>query len=1052
MPVSVHIPSRVVVDARALLERRGCVEEALRAALGRALTRARAEVLDARGGYVGVRLHAPQFSWTGDDLPSVNAEARARTEARLAAIVSELGAASVAAPPAEAEEKGTTTAAGATSEQLDERRYMRLLRTYMLPSYQDGGEEQMVPVEGTRPGEAEPVWGWVWETFEFIDGNLNEDELFDTLRIDLEAQDRSLPTSGYMGVIFKVPTGQVAFVIWRFPDRQLFTRRVITLSGLRRYEVVGQGNQRRYEARETELPVEALYRVQWGGNGADEQQRLESLTAHWRQFLEPPLREAVRQETPNLNQAEIDGIVEHALEQQMTQLAATHRNATGFLRLLAHGEPHLLGINTADYDGPIPQDFDVELLPLAIVGRVERAREETGQGETEGRGGTGRGGGRSGGQRTRGGAVYTGEVAEGEGHMFPLLDPGGETVELSCDPFEGEPALGDLGEDGDDLRRIMEDIAQRLEITTCEYAGRFALNAAVTIGVRAAAVGSASGSDEQLTHTVAAPGGTGNLGAVEFTPIASPSVQLMRHLASTAPLMSRLVNRIMAAYYRPEHRGKFGEGFSGTLASWELHFRIALADRMNESVGLIFIMTCRVLLLQLLRSSRANIQTRLLPQNLDAYAAIFTSTMLPHLQRVEELTQLRDRLRAFQRIIESGNTMLLSQLGNITTGQPAVPSATWQDAQVAVVNAITRSLTPAGGRPGEFVRVDGRLGVRDSQGQPWTMDRLESAIVMRRGMLESIDPFVKQFTDLDDVMQRFRRAGNSVRGVRGVLSGILEEMLTHNGEITSQVESSWEYAFKAGRIQESLPGATVPGAPYALQGIHLLVHQQIGEFFRGDSYYPQGIHALFSAELGMASLLAFFEFTGMAALSVLCAPLAFAIGVGLALHQYEEARERQHLYQSLIDPEQVLTYAEVEAELFAAQLGLALAFIPEAGSILRGGRTAVRAAVRTGSVIAGARVAGRILRRRVSREMAERLAEGLMNAFVREMITNAVIDQVMQRVLEPVIQAVSREASVTGPVGGLAGATRVQAMLEEELRGASAQREGAATPTPRVRH
>lgn len=1061
MPVNVHIPARVVVDARALLERRDSVEEAFRAALGRALKRARAEVLDARGGFVGARLHVPQFSWTGDDLSSVTAEARARTEAMFADIVAELGAAGVANAARDGDEaRAASASARATSELLDERRYTRLLSTYMLPSYNGGGAEELVPVEGSRPGgDTEPVWGWVWETFELSNGNINEDELFEAMRINLEIQDRSLPTSGYLGVIFKEPGGRVAFVIWRFPGRQLFTRRAIALTGLRRYELVGAGSGRHFEPRETELPVEALYRIRWGGAGGDAQRRLESITAHWRQFLEQPLREALRQQAPTLNHEEREGLVGRALAEQVTRIVASYGDANGFLRLLVRGEQHLIGIHTDDYEGPIPEDFDVELLPLAVVGRVERARPETGEGETEGSGGSGRGRGRdSEGAQARGGFVYTGaDAAAGEGSLFPVV-AGGEPVTLTCDPFEGEPTLADLGTDGDDLRQIMQDIAYRLQIPLCDYAGRFALNAAVTIGVRAAAVGTASVREEELTHTVAAPPGGGNLGAVEFTPIPSLSIQLMRHLAGVSPLMSRLVNRIAAAYRRPEHRGRFGEGFSGNVVSWELHFRIALHSRMNEAVGLIFVMTCRVLLLQLLRSSRDAIQTRLLPQNLDTYAALFTNTLLPQLRQLDELMLLRDTLRNFQRMYDSGDPMAMLMVVNVASPDAsATPSATWQDARTAVVNSLTPAAPGGGrpGRPGEFVRVNGRLGVRDNQGQVWTMDRLESALVMRRGLLESIDPLIKQFTDLGDVLERFRIAGvftgGDVNGVRAVLSSILQEMLRHNAEITTHAQDSWQYAFKAGRIQESLPGATVPGAPYMLQGIHLLTHQQIGEFFGGDSYYPEGLDALFSAELGLASLLVFFEFTGLTLLGVLCAPLAFAVGFGLAAHQVVEAYEREHLYQSLIDPELVLTHAEVEAELFAAWLGFVLSFIPEAGSILRGGRTAIRGALRTGSVAVGARLAGRAVLRRASRDLAERLAEGLLQSFVRDMVTNAVIDQVAQRLLGPLVQSVAREASVTGPVGGLAGAQRVQAMLAEELRNIGVQPEGT-TPTPHVRH
>jgi hypothetical protein len=117
-------------------------------------------------------------------------------------------------------------------------------------------------------------------------------------------------------------------------------------------------------------------------------------------------------------------------------------------------------------------------------------------------------------------------------------------------------------------------------------------------------------------------------------------------------------------------------------------------------------------------------------------------------------------------------------------------------------------------------------------------------------------------------------------------------------------------------------------------------------------------------------------------------------------------------------------------------LGLALSFIPEAGSILRVGSYGVRAVSRAG-VVGGSRIVGRYVARRITREMVEALSRNLAAAFAREVITNVVMDQVIAAVMEPIIREVEREATITGPVGGSAGATRVRQMLLAERQAAS---------------
>jgi hypothetical protein len=177
---------------------------------------------------------------------------------------------------------------------------------------------------------------------------------------------------------------------------------------------------------------------------------------------------------------------------------------------------------------------------------------------------------------------------------------------------------------------------------------------------------------------------------------------------------------------------------------------------------------------------------------------------------------------------------------------------------------------------------------------------------------------------------------------------------------------------------------------------------------------------MFSGELGKKSLIDFFEFTGLVFLSVVCPPAAFVVGVGLALHTMAEAEDKAALYGALIDPEQIISRAEVEAELFAAKLGLALAFIPDAPAIAKGGIVGARVALEEG-VMAGARSVFGAVRQSAMRAMAHALEKGLIETFVKECVKAEMINLVVERVMTPVIEDIEREVQATGPVGGLPG-------------------------------
>lgn len=1047
MPVRVTIPIRLRVDPGALTERQADLEGALAAAVGRALVNSRDVVLEPRGGYVGVRIHPPEFSWIGDGLAAVASGTQTETEIIIANCLTQAIQSSNLLDSGVSSDRLNQSLPPPSRifESIDEERLYSVLGVYEIPSYERRGRTTSPPIQ-TPPRERQ--FRDVWRQ---INPQTISHELALQLKRSAVQRWGTLPTYP-RGIIFR-ETGGWEVLIWAGP-------RMPTLSLT--FENFGHYQYRRGQRREvpvTPSPGRATARRVSIGSS------LESRRQAIREFMSEQIRSEIvagLRRPSTMRQAEYEQQLETALEDQITQLASSIPSDAITLIEVRRGSYYVLLPANATDDAHLSWEGVANLLPITrSVEVTPPATEETGTGESQeggttgesaggeevtrsAQGGVGTGDGLETGEgegdsQGQGGFVYTGEAAvsaESRGQVFPVTR-GGRGA-LVCESFLGEPSIVELGTDGESLNRLINQIAYRLQISPCEFAGQFCLNAAAALGSRAGAIGSYAVNEEGFTRRVEV--NTGNLGLLQFVPTASPAIQLIRHLAGVTPLIANLSRNISSIYGKSENRNKINGFRHDDPIGWHLDFLKELTPLMEEAVGYLFVMTCRVLLLQLLRSSRTAIQNRL--NNFETYAPLFEQLMLTQLADVAELEQLRDRLR---------NIMP-------PTVSAIIREIQWVDATHLVTEVITvrpnqleTLLSP--GPEGVILGKDGISRIRDSRNTLWTLEDLEEAIATRRGLAEDIDPLVKQITNLPEVMQRFRIAqqlGLGRTAIRMELRKVLYEMQADNWIITFRVNDDWRYAFQASKIQEHLPSASIPGTSFALQGIHLQAHEQIGEFFQGSSYYAAGINALFNARLGEESLTAFFEFTGLALLAVICPAAAFLAGAGLAVKQYAHAVEQEILYGALIDPELVISRAEVEAELFAAQLGLALSFIPEAGSILRVGRYGIRAVSRAG-LAGGTRIVGRYIGRRITREMVEALSRNLAAAFAREVITNVVIDQVIAAVMEPIIREVEREATITGPVGGSQGAEMVRRMLAAERQASTRQLPTGSPSTIRER-
>ncbi|MGW3352668.1 hypothetical protein ACWDA3_56060 [Nonomuraea rubra] len=1041
MRTVVEVPIRVRLDT-ALLEGDAAplVADAVRAAAGRALAASAAVVLADRPGCAPAPVE-PSFSWHGSGLPLVRARDRNAVETAVTGgLLAALAATDLRPPP------GARDRARDGGEPVDPERHAPLVRRYVVDSYQGGGAPAAIEIQMEPEEITSGSWSGILDS---PDPEWDEAGWNDALLVSARQAGQGRPASGLMALLFAGGEGVAGLRLFAVRDLRpggvSVTEHSLGITNLRSFEIDERGRTAEHHLTlgpGTRGVLRAL------GDTPDEQSRT-ALLRDWMTMVRGARFDQERARlVKTLGEDRFEQIKQAELE-RLAHLNADPPPVVGYVELEVRDRRFLISL-TAQFGHR--KGTEIPIVPL--TGQAEVGEGAAGDGAAtdpdaakdpaldlaadlapsgsapKEQGGTGRPG--STGTAEEGGFVeIPGLDDDGGTRLFPRSSGDEPTT---CTPFLKEPPLAALGQDGDRLRVLIERIAGKLAIPACEYAGGFTLSAAEAFGGRATDIGNFSVTASEAYLKAPPAGGQGNLGTAHFTPAPSPLIAFLRHLGGVAPDLTELVDTIEHVYRKPEHHGKIG--FLDNPLSWVIRLRYRVNDTMRWSVAVLFAMACRVLMVQLLKASAGQIQGRL--DRLPLLTDYFEQIILPRLRGIQDLIELRDLVRNAPR------TPQLPERPSGGTPDPAPPPPAdagtdghreaWLRARADLTEALGGTTEPPPGTPprGTIIwPVTGDPRLHDGRGRTWSLHELEERIVTVRGDLESVDPLVKQLTDLDDVMERFTdgRVGEE-------LERLLKEMLSHNRDEQKKVQDSWRYAFQASRITTGLP--TAPGTGHRLEGIHLQAHQAIGDAFRGDPFYAMGIDMLFGVERGRLGLKAFAEFAGLLLLSVVCPPLAVVAGIVVAGAQLYEAVQREHLYRSMLDPELVLSRAEVEAELFAARLGfvlsVVLAVVPNARSLLRTGAQAARVAE-----VYGVATAARLTAARFTAHLAEEGVRSLRNGFVvavvRELVQDEVVDQIAQRVLGPIVADIEREVTMTGPVGGAAGARRlVDRLLREERR------------------
>ena len=149
----------------------------------------------------------------------------------------------------------------------------------------------------------------------------------------------------------------------------------------------------------------------------------------------------------------------------------------------------------------------------------------------------------------------------------------------------------------------------------------------------------------------------------------------------------------------------------------------------------------------------------------------------------------------------------------------------------------------------------------------------------------------------------------------------------------------------------------------------------------------------------------------------MCAPLAFVVGGALSIYHYHGRRKRRAI-QGVARSGLIISRAEVEAELFAAELGMVLSFIPDAGPILRREQTS---GVVQGEARVVARALGRRLARRITVDMVRALKEILLCLFAKALTTAQGMNLFLGKLLiEPTIAQMQRDLATYEQIEAMA--------------------------------
>ncbi|MEU7790621.1 hypothetical protein [Amycolatopsis sp. NPDC049159] len=490
---------------------------------------------------------------------------------------------------------------------------------------------------------------------------------------------------------------------------------------------------------------------------------------------------------------------------------------------------------------------------------------------------------------------------------------------------------------------------------------------------------------------------------------------VLRHLVTALEAVNVLFFAYTRAVLARDKARKLPCPLAGHAAEWAGYLHRDYFPLRRKVVASLFIAACQDALLERLEQSATDIAGRLASTDwLPATRAVL-SVLLAELPELSELLAKLRRAKAINDVT--------ARIG---------PEPGHGHKSVDGVEVVRTPVFPGRTDP---ARDPFRTGYRiqDAQGGWHTLEEVEAEVKNLRSTAQLTDPFLEKLADLAGVVRRLRTArqldsvGARTAGqvvtdaVDREFFAVLAEIQQTNREKTQEAREDRMVAYGLASFEPD--ESTELHA--RLTGVHNLADERLrGMFTQGKSgasifgdehIYVEGLAALAGHEIAKARFREFFELAGFTLLAVFFPEAAFVLGLFQAAEGIHTAHEHVDLQRSLLGGDDILSRAQVEAELAGAWLQGFLAIAPELPTLVRNALTDVRALAK-GELNAVTSAALRRSLEEVAGHLAAITAEHFVKSFLTQLTAGYVLNLALSAVAGEFAESVAAEYRLGGTV------------------------------------
>ena len=494
----------------------------------------------------------------------------------------------------------------------------------------------------------------------------------------------------------------------------------------------------------------------------------------------------------------------------------------------------------------------------------------------------------------------------------------------------------------------------------------------------------------------------------------APMSPQLRNMAAAFGPIKELEREYVTIMLSQDDRRALPCPVAGQSETWVLRFAEVLGSARDDAVASMFVTQCQDVLLQVLFASGHELSNR--ANNFASYMSLTRMLLTVMLADVPDLMTLRDAL-----IGELRRERAIA-MASTSVGGPL--AAGWVRMTGSLIDSMVEEPVSREPEAGTVKPFKGGPRVYDGKGRWWTLAELDAVISTQRQQVTSIDPVLDKVSEVDDLVRKLKAAqvldayastaaGHALTtAVDDIFRDLLTDLIQENDRWQRKAATDRKYAFGLANFTRSDERADSDiGAK--LTGIHKIADEQLRPAFTDPEAYLNGMRRLAAVEIGKAELSEILNLVGLTVLAIFCAPLAFAVGVIQAAEGLHTAFEHRDLQRAMLNADEILSKAQVEAEMWAAVINAALTVLPELPALARGARTAGRALVK-GEATELAAAATRQAMRDIAKRLAEMSLEHFTMRFTKELTQAYLINLALSKAMNRIADAVAYQVSVTG--------------------------------------